>query len=437
VTSKAKPAVPDETLDPPSLFRKLADRRGLIIAVSGGPDSIALMLLIAAWRERPPAVVVTVDHGLRPEAADEAQLVAKNASALGLDSRIMTPTIPRRGGNLQDLARRARYDCLANAAREAGFDTIVTAHHQDDQAETFLLRLARGSGVYGLASMREEEQLDGITLLRPLLEVPRAALHAIASDSGLALVSDPSNVDPRFDRVRMRELMPSLAGRGIDATRLAETAGRLGRAAGAIDHYATGLLKEHFLSDALGAVSGPVAALKTVPEEVALRSLARVLRAVGGTDYTPRLSSIESLHDALVSAIPPAGLKRTLSGVVIEAARGLLSARREWGREGLADLAAAPDSTIVWDGRFRVTVPKAPGSLTVGALGRAGQRFRSAVAGSGALATLPAVFRNGTLFAVPEGVRPVDNETRLGVLTVKCIVGQRLGISNEPGPSAS
>ncbi len=127
----------------------------MVLAVSGGPDSTALMLLMARWRERPPVLVVSVDHGLRPGSADEACLVAENAGLLRLPSRIMQAAGPRTG-NLQDWARRARYHCLTKAADEARFDTIVTAHHEEHQAETFLLRLARGSGVYGLAAMRSE-----------------------------------------------------------------------------------------------------------------------------------------------------------------------------------------------------------------------------------------------------------------------------------------
>jgi tRNA(Ile)-lysidine synthase len=394
------------------------------------------MLLASAWRERPPVLVVTVDHGLRSEAAEEARQVAANAASLNLPSRIMTAALPRTGGNLQDWARRARYDCLAAAAGEAGFDTIVTAHHQDDQAETFLLRLARGSGVYGLAAMREEEQLEGVALTRPLLHVSRATLQRIASDSGLKIVADPSNFDMRFDRVRMRELMPQLAERGIDAVRLVETAGRLDRAAKALDHYAGALLKAHFVADPLGVVSGPVAALATVPEEVALRSLARILRAVGGIDYTPRLASIESLHDALVSATPTASLKRTLSGVVVEAVQGRLTASREWGREGLPDIAAPAGAKIVWDRRFRVAVPGLAGLLNVGALGRAGRRLRSAAAGRSALSVLPGLYRDGTLLAVPAGVQADDEGMQLEVLRAECIVGQRLGIADEAGSQA-
>ena len=118
--------------------------------------------------------------GCGPRRRAEAQTVAENAARLGLPWRIMS--VPKRGagGNLQDWARRARYRLLAEAAGDAGYDTIVTAHHEDDQAETFLLRLARGSGVYGLAAMPEEGTAEGVALARPLLHVPRATLREVA-----------------------------------------------------------------------------------------------------------------------------------------------------------------------------------------------------------------------------------------------------------------
>ncbi len=220
MTSGIEPAAQAEQLQPAQLFRQLAGRRGLILAVSGGADSTALMVLVARWAKRPPALVVSVDHGLRPEAAAEARIVAENAARLDLPWRIMKAPKRPPGGNLQDWARRARYSLLAEAAHEAGFDTIVTAHHEDDQAETFLLRLARGSGVYGLAAMPEEGSFDGVALARPLLSVPREALRKIAAASGLSVVDDPSNLDLRFDRVRVRAAMPGLAAIGLTPKRL-------------------------------------------------------------------------------------------------------------------------------------------------------------------------------------------------------------------------
>lgn len=403
--------------------------------MSGGPDSTALMLLVAAWRERPPVLVATVDHGLRPEAHDEARLVAENAGRCGLPCRIMTARRGERPGNLQDWARRARYRLLAQAARDAAFDTIVTAHHLEDQAETLLLRLARGSGVYGLAAMRDEGEADGVRLARPLLGVPRAILAGISAASGLAVVADPSNADPRFDRVRIRSAMPLLAEQGLTAARLGETAARLGRAAAALDHYAAALLRERFTADAFGVVRGPAAGFGEVPEEVGLRALALILRAVGGAEYTPEIESVEAVRGALLAAGGGALARRTLHGVVISVRNGVLLAAREWGREGLPDVPVTGAATLVWDGRFRVAIPPAGDELRIGPLGRSDRRLRAPGADRNALRTAPGLFQNGTLVAVPDGVLADDEGAQPDRLAAECLVGRRLGISDSPpGP---
>ena len=430
MTRKAAPAAEAAaSLDPSSLFRRLADRRGLVLAVSGGPDSTALMLLVAKWGARPPVLVASVDHGLRPEAVAEAETAAENAARLGLPWRILKVEESFAGGNLQDWARRARYRCLAAAARQAGFDAIVTAHHRDDQAETFLLRLARGSGVYGLAAMPEESTVEGVALLRPLLDVPRETLNKIAAESGLPVASDPSNADPRFDRVRLRSLMPELSAHGLTVERLAETAGRLGRAADALDYYTRSFLKGGFDVDAFGIVGGFSDAFAEVPEEVGLRALALILKAASGADYTPTLAGIEALREAILHAPPDAELKRTLHGVVIAVKRGRLTAQREWGRAGLAEVTAPAGATLLWDARFRVEVPRLTGQLGVGPLGRSDRRLRSPRANRGTLKALPGLYQDGTLVAVPESILAADRGAPLDNLAVECVVGQGLGLA--------
>jgi len=426
MTRKAGPAASGGAVDPERLFRRLAGRRGLVLAVSGGSDSTALMLLASQWRDRPSLLVVAVDHGLRPESSGEARMVAENAGRLGLPWRIAAAPPRPDSGNLQDWARRARYQCLVDAAREAGFDTIVTAHHQDDQAETFLLRLARGSGVYGLAAMQEEGIVDGIHLARPLLGVPRSALTEVARASGLPIVDDPSNANPRFDRVRMRELMAALSERGLTSSRIAETASRLRRAASALDLYATALLRDRFNADCFGVVEGDAAALVAVPEEVALRTLALILRAVGGAAYTPELDSVEALRSAILTLGEGKRLKRTLHGVALGVENGRLTARREWGRAGPAGLPAAAGSTLVWDRRFRATVPLLDGALEVGPLGRSEMALKSPRADAAALRTLPGLYRNGTLVAVPDGLDLCGGDLSLRPLKSECLVGGRL-----------
>jgi tRNA(Ile)-lysidine synthase len=426
---KTAPAADAAALDPDRLFARLSTARGLVLAVSGGPDSTALMALVARWRGRPPALVVTVDHGLRPEAADEARLVAANAERLGLPRRIMHAPARPASGNLQDWARRARYACLAAAAREAGFDAIVTAHHREDQAETFLLRLARGSGVYGLAAMSAESAVEGVRLVRPLLGVARSALMREAETAGLATVSDPSNAHLRFDRVHMRVLMPVLAEHGLDSARLADTAGRLARAAAALDQYAGTLLKDGFAADRFGSVAGSARALTQAPEEVGLRALALILRAVGGADYTPPLDGVEALWSAIVAAGEAGRVKRTLHGVELAVAAGRLTARREWGRSGPAGIPARAGETALWDRRFRVAVPAGIGDVTIGPLSAAGVKAAAAGADRAALRTLPALYLDSALAALPDLIGTADAELPAARFAARAVVGERLGLA--------
>ena len=229
----------------------------------------------------------------------------------------------------------------------------------------------------------------------------------------------------------MRAALPDLAEIGLTPRRLAETAARLGRAAAALDHYAEALLKDHFGADPFGVVSGAANAFAGVPEEVALRALALTLKAVGGADYTPRLDAVEALRAAILATGAEGRLRRTLSGVVVSVADGVLTARREWGRKGLSDAAAPAGATLLWDRRFEIEVPSLKGALSVGPLGRSERRFRAAATDRGAVQALPGLYRNGTLVAVPPAVRAADKGAPLGILPAVCIVGRRLGIPSE------
>lgn len=179
------------------------------VAVSGGPDSLALLLL--AHDARPGEVAAaTVDHGLRAEAADEAAMVARICAGLGVPHATLAVTVADDPSGVQATARRARYAALGEWAAEAGVTAIATAHHMDDQAETVLMRLARGAGIGGLSGIRRSralEQGSGIRLIRPLLDWRKAELEALAVAAGLDPIRDPSNASPRYDRTRARALM--------------------------------------------------------------------------------------------------------------------------------------------------------------------------------------------------------------------------------------
>ncbi|MHC2512527.1 tRNA(Ile)-lysidine synthetase-like protein [Bradyrhizobium elkanii] len=201
--------------DAKRLFAGLAGAPAILLAVSGGPDSVALMWLAARWRralaQGPRLVAVTVDHGLRPEAAREARDVKRLARSLDLPHHTLRWTGPKPGTGVPAAARAARYRLLAQAARKHGATHILTAHTRDDQAETLLMRMLRGSGVAGLSAMARETERDGVLLTRPLLDVSKAQLIATLKKARIGFADDPTNRDRSFTRPRLRALMPMLA----------------------------------------------------------------------------------------------------------------------------------------------------------------------------------------------------------------------------------
>ena len=197
------------------------------VAVSGGSDSLALLLLAAAASSG-RVQAATVDHGLRSENAEEARFVAGVCEELGVPHATLSAGPPAAGGSVQARARALRYRLLAEWAERAGLSHVATAHHADDQAETLLMRLARGSGLPGLAGIRRARPLSegsGVQLVRPLLSWRRDELAEVVEAAGLNAVDDPSNRAPKFDRTRFRALLHASAE--LDPARLADTASHL------------------------------------------------------------------------------------------------------------------------------------------------------------------------------------------------------------------
>ncbi len=228
-------------------FGDLASEAGLLVAVSGGPDSVALLALLADWARgpgRPVLRAATVDHGLRAEAAAEAEEVAALCAGLGVAHETLRWLSSKPASGIQDAARRARYDLLAAAALRHGCTAIVTAHTLDDQAETLLMRLAHGSGPGGLAGMQPRSRRGAVDLVRPLLGIEKARLVATAERRGLPFTHDPSNADPRFERVRWRSLLPLLAEEGLGPARLGLFAARMARQEEALSQRAAEVLSQ-------------------------------------------------------------------------------------------------------------------------------------------------------------------------------------------------
>jgi len=310
-----------------TLFAGWRAAPALVLAVSGGPDSIALMWLAARWRRSlkrgPRLIAVTVDHGLRPEAAREARDVKRLAQTLELEHRTLRwrGAKPRTG--LPAAARDARYRLLAQAARQGGATHIVTAHTRDDQAETVLMRMLRGSGITGLAAMARETERDGVHLARPLLEISKAQLIATLTRAKISFADDPTNRDHNFTRPRLRALMPQLAAEGGDAKSLARLASRLARANAAVEILADGAERYLALKGA-GADGGFDAhAFAALPEEIRLRLLKRAIDR-SGHEGPAELGKVEALLATLDRAVAERRLtlKQTLAGAAISLAKG-------------------------------------------------------------------------------------------------------------------
>jgi tRNA(Ile)-lysidine synthase len=341
--SAAEGAQPVSAAEANKLFQPLAHASVLVLAVSGGADSTTLLVLAARWRRArkkgPKLLFATVDHGLRRESAAEARAVERLARRLGVPHRTLRWRGKKPTTGLQQAARNARYSLLGAFARRANADYILTAHTLDDQAETVLIRMSRGSGITGLCSMRDITPLSSalsqltqrqprsggrprreLSLMRPLLGISKARLIATLQKAGIAYVDDPTNRDPRFARSRLRALMPALAREGLDAGRLALLARRLQRAEGALETDVDVAMTS--VSEGPWSGTGPVALEANkffdLPPEIGVRLLSRAV-AQTGSEGAPQLGKVETLYELLATAkkLGDLGLRRTLAGAMI------------------------------------------------------------------------------------------------------------------------
>ncbi len=322
------------------LFAGLKAAPALLLAVSGGPDSMALMWLAARWRRGlkrgPRLIAVTVDHGLRTEAAREALNVKHLAQTLELEHRTLRWTAAKPNTGVPAAARAARYRLLADAARKSGATHVVTAHTRDDQAETVLMRMLRGSGIAGLAAMARETERDGVRLARPLLEISKSQLIATLSKAKIAFADDPTNRDENFTRPRLRALMPALAAEGGDARNFVRLATRLARANAAVEILADGAERYLALKGAGGARGEFDAdAFAALPEEIRVRLLKRAIDR-NGHEGPAELGKIEALLAALDRAVAERRprWKQTLAGAIVSLIKGRISIEAAPARRG-------------------------------------------------------------------------------------------------------
>lgn len=326
------------------------------VAVSGGADSLALLLLLDGWcRARGGRVLaLTVDHGLRPEAAAEAAWVAQLCAGRGIAHRVLAWQGPHPAAALQAAARTARYHLLAAACRQAGVLHLAVAHQLEDQAETFLLRLDAGSGLEGLSAMPSVGFLDDVRLLRPLLGVPRRCLESYLRARGQAWLQDPTNRNPAYARVRLRSAAGVLSAAGLDSA----TSAGLAEGFGQLRHWSEGavatLLAACCRLDPLGYAWLDRRRLLAAPEPLARVALGRLLRSLGGRRQTPRGAKLDRLLLQLRCEPPRAA---TLAGCRLLPRKGdrLLVVREPAAVEGGKPSAGCRERPFgqPWDGRFR------------------------------------------------------------------------------------
>lgn len=329
------------------------DRPEIAVALSGGPDSLALTLLLKDWAAARGGrlLAYTVDHGLRQDSAREAAGIAAFCAAQGIAHRILAWRGDKPRSGIQAAAREARHALLEAACRADGILHLFLAQHADDQAETFLLRLESGSGSQGLAAMQPVVHRPHLRLLRPLLSQPKARLVATLRQRGAAWLEDPSNSAPAHRRSALRALLAELAQAGLPAERFAETAAGFGGARRALEDRTASLLARSVTLSLAGYAWLDPAAWQAAPREAARLALAALLKTLSGAAYPPRGARLDSLLTRIL-----AGLERgaTLSGCrILPRKQGLLVCR-EANATGPA--VALSSGAAFWDGRFRLAL---------------------------------------------------------------------------------
>ncbi|MDD3028909.1 MAG: tRNA lysidine(34) synthetase TilS [Alphaproteobacteria bacterium] len=396
-------------------FDSVAPR--VALAVSGGPDSMALAFCAQRWRKS-SCVALIVEHGLREESAEEAATVQRRLKAMGIDAEILPWHHEDSLVRVHEAARRARYDLLTSACRRLGAGDLLMAHHRGDQAETVLMRLAKGSGLDGLAGIDPCLVRDGIRILRPFLTIPRARLEATCRAANIAVVHDPSNASEKYARGRLRKVAPLLEREGFTEDRLIALRTHARDAREALE-----IMTRDFLARSGRVCPGGVVcvardALATAPRAVALRALRASLRYVHEGPYPPSYDALEALLAAAWGDAPTWG--RTVHGCMISASSKSLRFFRELAAVSERVPLSAGQS-VLWDDRWLVSsrtlsgVVRPLGVVSHAVCDAVAPDLRARVPWGRARATLPSLWDGDTLLAVPS----FDSAAPLSAVYVK------------------
>lgn len=334
------------------------------VAVSGGSDSVALLHLLCEWGQAHGRKIyaATVNHNLRAEAQAEAEFVASLCHDLGVPHQILDWKNWDRRGNLQNAAREARKTLLTAWAQNLGLSAVALGHTQDDQAETFLLRLARGSGVDGLSGMQYIIGSDPVWV-RPVLDITRADLRMYLSALSQIWVEDPSNQDEKFDRVKMRNAMPALGELGLTPERLAKTALGLQSARMALEQATQDAAYKCCVLSKFGTVAIDLEKLQSAPQDIQYRVLSHAIKWVTSAGYRPRFEALKLIYDLLLQ-----GKSQTLAGCYIKT----LKLKQIIVMREMANMKSVALEAGCFDQRWQVSADETLQNTEIRALGEKG-----------------------------------------------------------------
>lgn len=374
------------------------------VAVSGGGDSMALLHLMMQWAKSQNRTlkIATVDHKLRPEAANEAADVAAFCHAQGVAHQTLCWTDWNGQGNLQQAARLARKDLLAQWAQKNALSAICLGHTQDDQAETFLMRLARGSGVDGLAAMTRKAGSDPVWF-RPLLDVSRSELREYLQEHDLSWIDDPSNEDESFDRIKFRKAQDMLDDLGLSRKRLAQTADAMQLARHALEIETQNLAQSCATVSELGYITIDLPQLAQASEELRLRLLSHAIKWVSSAHFRPRLTALKDVYAHLER-----GTAQTLGGCYLcfQSPDTLLVLR---------EVAAMPQTPVPdqpYDQRWQIETIKPDDQLLCRSVGKDGilqlDHWRETGLPRDVVMQLPSIWSEGDILAVPQVLKHAE-----------------------------
>lgn len=398
--------------------------RHIACAVSGGADSMALILLLHAWQKQYPHISITaltVDHQLRESSSREAHDVHRTLTDLAIPHVILTWKGEKPDSNIQAEARQARYRLMTEWCHQHKATCLLTAHHHGDQAETVLMRIVRGSGIDGMSAIAEASIYNDITVIRPLLHASKEALQAYLTQQHVAWIDDPTNTHKRYSRTHMRHVIQqadTLLGLSPEllTSRLASIAAHMQRAKNYLDAQVLDYHRDAVIYRELGYAKISYESFTMLHEEIGLRVLRQVLCHISGNATSPRFEHLESMYSALIAGALTA--KTTLHGCIVWRRKGDIVVMRE-PHACIEQMVIDTPATYRWDGRFlcHVSCIGNYSMLTLKALGQRGwlsiqkhvdkEGYR--IADKQVLYTLPALWHDDQVVAVPQLYYQLNN----------------------------